>query len=290
MRKRKQGPPRALQMGSALLTLALVAGLAPASFPARADEPAPGETVRASACIIARADNAAAFSAEPVIGELDGTYLLAYESAEDARDAIERLAPACEFAEMDGTLRAADAQREESGDAPAYAADADPFTLATQAMDAGEDAGDDAGILDGLASLVAGADAGDGDEQAPDADGTQDAGEGGPAEAGDDAGAETPDSDDPRPLIALVDSGAPDSPAIVDAVSLVEKDPAIRLAAYFKIQPLVLFGQGHGDRMNEAVEAYAKFLSELARCKLPRGELSKLLDDADAKLKGVLEE
>ena len=140
MRKRKQGPPRALQMGSALLTLALVAGLAPVSFPARADEPAPGETVRASTCVIARANNAAAFSAEPVIGELDGTYLLAYESAEDARDAIERLAPACKFAEMDGTLRAADAQREESGDAPAYAADADPFTLATQAMDAGEDA------------------------------------------------------------------------------------------------------------------------------------------------------
>jgi len=222
MRKRKQGPPRALQMGSALLTLALVAGLAPASFPARADEPAPGETVRASTCVIARANNAAAFSAEPVIGELDGTYLLAYESAEDARDAIERLAPACKFAEMDGTLRAADAQREESGDAPAYAADADPFTLATQAMDAGEDAGDDAGILDGLASLVAGADAGDDDEQAPGADGTQDAGEGGPAEAGDDAAAETPDSDDPRPLIALVDSGAPDSPAIVDAVSLVD--------------------------------------------------------------------
>ena len=75
-----------------------------------------------------------------------------------------------------------------------------------------------------------------------------------------------------------------------DAITLVGEDPSIRFAAYMKIQPLILFGQGHGDKMNEAVEAYAKFLTELARCKLPREELAKLLDDADAKLKGVLEE
>ena len=42
--------------------------------------------------------------------------------------------------------------------------------------------------------------------------------------------------------------------------------------------------------MNGAVEAYSKFLAELARCKLPREDLVKLLDDADEKLKGVLEE
>ena len=75
-----------------------------------------------------------------------------------------------------------------------------------------------------------------------------------------------------------------------DAIALVSEDPAVRLAAYLKIQPLMLFGQGHGDRMNGAVEAYAKFLAELARCKLPREDLVKLLDDADEKLKGVLEE
>ena len=75
-----------------------------------------------------------------------------------------------------------------------------------------------------------------------------------------------------------------------DAIALVSEDPAVRLAAYLKIQPLMLFGQGHGDRMNGAVEAYAKFLTELARYKIPREELVKLLDDADAKLKGVLEE
>jgi hypothetical protein len=75
-----------------------------------------------------------------------------------------------------------------------------------------------------------------------------------------------------------------------DAIALVLEDPTVRLAAYLKIQPLMLFGQGHGDRMNGAVEAYAKFLAELARCKLPREDLVKLLDDADEKLKGALEE
>ena len=75
-----------------------------------------------------------------------------------------------------------------------------------------------------------------------------------------------------------------------DAIALVKDDPSIRFAAYLKVQPLMLFGQGHGDKMNAAVEAYAKFLTELARYKLPREELVKLLDDADAKLKGVLEE
>ena len=75
-----------------------------------------------------------------------------------------------------------------------------------------------------------------------------------------------------------------------DAVLLAKEDPLVRLAAYQKIQPLMLFGTGHGDKMNEAVEAYAKFLTELARFKLSSEELLKLLDDADAKLKGVLEE
>ena len=75
-----------------------------------------------------------------------------------------------------------------------------------------------------------------------------------------------------------------------DAIALVKEDPSIRFAAYLKVQPLMMFGQGHGDKMNAAVEAYAKFLSELARYKLSGEELVKLLDDADAKLKGVLEE
>ncbi len=75
-----------------------------------------------------------------------------------------------------------------------------------------------------------------------------------------------------------------------EAVPLAKEDPLVRLAAYQKIQSLMLFGSGHGDKMNEAVEAYAKFLLELARFKLSGEELLNLLDSADTKLKGVLEE
>ena len=39
----------------------------------------------------------------------------------------------------------------------------------------------------------------------------------------------------------------------------------------------MLFGSGHGDKMNEAVEAYAKFLAELTRFKLSGEELLRLL-------------
>ena len=75
-----------------------------------------------------------------------------------------------------------------------------------------------------------------------------------------------------------------------DAIALARKDPAVRFAAYQKIEPLMLFGSGHGEKMNAAVEAYAKFLAELAVLKRTDEELAKLLDDADAQLKGVLEE
>jgi hypothetical protein len=75
-----------------------------------------------------------------------------------------------------------------------------------------------------------------------------------------------------------------------EAVLLAKEDPLVRLAAYQKIQSLMLFGSGHGDKMNDAVAAYAKFLAELARFTLTGEELTRLLDDADAKLKGVLEE
>ena len=75
-----------------------------------------------------------------------------------------------------------------------------------------------------------------------------------------------------------------------DAIALARKDPTVRFAAYQKIQPLMLFGSGHGEKMNAAVEAYAKFLAELAVLKRTDEELAKLLDDADEKLKGVLEE
>ncbi len=75
-----------------------------------------------------------------------------------------------------------------------------------------------------------------------------------------------------------------------DAIAFAKDDPFVRLAALEKIPSLTLFGQGHGDRMNEAVAAYARFLAELARYELSEKELEGLLDEADEKLKGVLEQ
>ncbi len=74
-----------------------------------------------------------------------------------------------------------------------------------------------------------------------------------------------------------------------EAIALAKEDPFIRLAAFDKVQPLTIFGQGHGDKMNDAVATYVKFLLELARYEMSEEELSKILDEADAKLKGVLE-
>lgn len=73
-----------------------------------------------------------------------------------------------------------------------------------------------------------------------------------------------------------------------DAISLARIDPSVRYAAYLKSTQLLVFGAGHGERMDAAVKAYANFLTELARLKLSNEELEKLLSDADAKLKGVL--
>ncbi len=75
-----------------------------------------------------------------------------------------------------------------------------------------------------------------------------------------------------------------------EAIPLAKEDPFIRVAALEKVQPLTLFGQGHGDKMNDAVAAYVKFLLELARYEKSEKELSDLLDEADEKLKGVLEQ
>ncbi len=74
-----------------------------------------------------------------------------------------------------------------------------------------------------------------------------------------------------------------------EAISLAKEDPLIRVAAFEKVQALTLFGQGHGDKMNDAVATYVRFLLELANYKLSEEALSKILDEADAKLKGVLE-
>ena len=74
-----------------------------------------------------------------------------------------------------------------------------------------------------------------------------------------------------------------------DAVALAAEDPQVRYAAYLKRSEVMAYGGGHGDRMTSAAAAYGVFLFELARHQLQAEELLKLLDDADMKLKGVLE-
>ena len=75
-----------------------------------------------------------------------------------------------------------------------------------------------------------------------------------------------------------------------EAIAIAKDDPFVRLAAIEKMPQLTLFGQGHGDKMNDAVAAYVKFLVELARYAMSEKEHSDLLDEADNKLKGVLEQ
>ena len=91
------------------------------------------------------------------------------------------------------------------------------------------------------------------------------------------------------PLYATPFCGKYTSCPFREAVSIAREDFAVRRAALAKMLSLLVFGQGHGEAMNDAVKAYVKFLAELAKLKLPEEELLKLLDDADAKLKGVLE-
>jgi hypothetical protein len=75
-----------------------------------------------------------------------------------------------------------------------------------------------------------------------------------------------------------------------EAALMAAKDPAIRFAAYMKTGEIALYGGGRGLKMDSASLAYQNFLRELARYKLPQEELLKLLDDAESKLKGVIDE
>lgn len=74
-----------------------------------------------------------------------------------------------------------------------------------------------------------------------------------------------------------------------EAIKLAKDDIYIRFAAYFKSTELPVWGGGHGEKMNAAVSAYVDFLMALAKYELSEGELTRLLDDADAKLAAVNE-
>ena len=84
-------------------------------------------------------------------------------------------------------------------------------------------------------------------------------------------------------------AGRYDACSFREAVELARIDPMVRLAAYAKSAEVVVFGGGRGEKMTAAVDAYVKFLRALAAGRLDDAEITALLDEADAKLKGVLE-
>lgn len=74
-----------------------------------------------------------------------------------------------------------------------------------------------------------------------------------------------------------------------EAIPLAKIDPRLRLAAYRKIQEVMLFASGRGEKMSAAGVAYAAFLNELYKYEKTEAELTALLDAAEIVLKGVLE-
>ena len=74
-----------------------------------------------------------------------------------------------------------------------------------------------------------------------------------------------------------------------EAIALSKIDPRIRLAAYHKIQEVMLFASGRGEKMSAAGVAYGAFLNELFQYKKTEAELTALLNAADIILQGVLE-
>lgn len=74
-----------------------------------------------------------------------------------------------------------------------------------------------------------------------------------------------------------------------EAIPLAKIDPRLRMSAYRKIQEVMLFASGRGEKMSAAGVAYAAFLNELYKYEKTEAELTALLDVAEIVLKGVLE-
>jgi len=71
------------------------------------------------------------------------------------------------------------------------------------------------------------------------------------------------------------------------AVQLRHKDPRIRFAAFVKSKQILIFGAGRGEELQSAADAYAEFLTELARAEKTDGELLALLETANGNLRSV---
>jgi len=81
--------------------------------------------------------------------------------------------------------------------------------------------------------------------------------------------------------------GRYESLSFEDAIELSQTDLVVRLAAVRKVRELLVYGGGHGERMTAAVQAYGRFLTEVAKGEKPADELRKMLAEAEEKLKEV---
>ena len=215
--------------------------------------------------VIVKTADAAEIEGEPVVSCLGDTYLLSYTSKREAADAADRLSEICEFAEVDRPMMAAANSADTSAVVKGYDEGADPFTITAEAFDDSGEAdsgsnngsgaqGDSADEVAESEDAIANADEEiaeqnsgeidsasrtDADVQAgpfavegsedeasnPDEEGH---GEGVFTEDGDEKGLadrKGGKGDEDDVLLALVDSGAPDSANIVDSISVLGNDP-----------------------------------------------------------------
>ena len=271
MRKRNRKASKAgKRVFSFTLSVALALGLVPSSaFAEMARGPssetaASAEEILSETCVIAKSDDGEILSQEPIVSQLGDTYLLGYESREQAEQAIGRLEGICEFAELDRAVVAAAGEMHDA--VVAYAGGGDPFTLAEQAVSdnsqkeqlgLGESSDDAAAAQEGSAAQGEAAKAGDlkhdadssGPSQGESAAGGQDdaAGRDGSAEseeASSGSGDEKPaQAEDGSKVIALVDSGAPRGAIVEKSFSMLGDD--------------VEDENGHAERMLDAIVAQA---------------------------------
>lgn len=76
--------------------------------------------------------------------------------------------------------------------------------------------------------------------------------------------------------------------SFAEAIELVKEDPRIRYFAFVKAQEMSVVGGGRGEFLEDAAEAYSKFLFALAKDESSAEELKEMLTLADLKLNAAL--
>lgn len=76
--------------------------------------------------------------------------------------------------------------------------------------------------------------------------------------------------------------------AFSEAIDLVKEDPRVRYYAFVKAQEMSVVGGGRGEFLEDAADAYAKFLFALAKDESSAEELKEMLALAEMKLNAAL--